>query len=981
MFYQLSIAILIPGLSFDGDVLENKSLGGSETAGVCMARELARVGNRVTVFCNCERQGLFDGVTYLNQASWLSYLMTTPCDVFIAQRTPEPFQNKLVSKLNYMWCHDMAMGRMSNQFRGAMWNIDGVFVLSQFHKDQYAKTYGIDPSMLIQTRNGIDVFRFPSLVPPWERNVKRLVYSARPERGMDNMLTIFEMILQKDPEFTLDIYGYDNTVPHLQDLYNNLQVHISKFQGKARFAGNLKKDDLYRQYAISGIYAYPTPSILTKTFREISCISAMEAMASGMPIVTSKNGALPETVHPEAGALIDGDPWSSEYREAFVQQVLEIGNNMDRYGAMSAAGSVHARMNLSWNTVAEEWTKFFHEEFSRKNNNRTRLAYYFYKRSDIFAARAALEHSEKTDPAAKRLSEKIEKEYGFTNSRKEFAEHYRRHGKETLRNLQAAGDAVAFNFTDSQEKRFHTLRDVLARHPECQSILEYGCGHGWSTIYLSNQVGRRWHSVDVDPGAIEMARSYAQKYAKNAGALTFAVGDYQTEGVLNDPVTGELYDCALLSEVLEHCVDPYAVIEAVERMVKPGGLIIITTPYGYTEFGTPNWEWFRNHLWEFEIHDLTDMFGQKRNLIINGQTDHMNERVWEPVGFFMLEYTADHAPIGRINMERKLFLQNPRQTIAASIIAGESGEDTMRWCLRSVAEIADDIVVIDTGMTEYGRNTCYEFGARVFKGSDPKAHGFETPRNEGLDKCDLDWVLWIDTDERLLNQAFLLKYLRSNFWHGYSLKQHHFACDTTFNPDMPVRVFRREPRDGKTMRFFGMCHEHPELSLNEGPGPVLILPDVMIAHVGYLTEGIRRQRFVRNNPLLMRDKEKYPDRVLQKYLIMRDLCLMNMYDLQNNGQKITAEIRARAMEACELYRKYFLGKPGYVNIDALPYYSEALRILGEGVDVAFSVAANRDGHGDALNGNAVRFASVDEAVAELNLRLKQKLEPLLMEDF
>ena len=87
----------------------------------------------------------------------------------------------------------------------------------------------------------------------------------------------------------------------------------------------------------------------------------------------------------------------------------------------------------------------------------------------------------------------------------------------------------------------------------------------------------------------------------------------------------------------------------------------------------------------------------------------------------------------------------------------------------------------------------------------------------------MDWVLWIDTDERLMDPERVPKYLRANIFNGYSIRQHHFACDTAFKPDLPVRLFRRGPQGGKTMRFFGMIHEHPELGLNEGPGLTVVL--------------------------------------------------------------------------------------------------------------------------------------------------------------
>ena len=47
------ISMLVPGMPFNGDTLDEKSLGGSETAGLSLAREFSRMGHHVCMFANC----------------------------------------------------------------------------------------------------------------------------------------------------------------------------------------------------------------------------------------------------------------------------------------------------------------------------------------------------------------------------------------------------------------------------------------------------------------------------------------------------------------------------------------------------------------------------------------------------------------------------------------------------------------------------------------------------------------------------------------------------------------------------------------------------------------------------------------------------------------------------------------------------------------------------------------------------------------
>ena len=64
----MEIVFYVPGMPFNGETLaRGLSLGGSESAGYYLARELGARGHRVTVFAAIPHQGAgsWDGVTYL----------------------------------------------------------------------------------------------------------------------------------------------------------------------------------------------------------------------------------------------------------------------------------------------------------------------------------------------------------------------------------------------------------------------------------------------------------------------------------------------------------------------------------------------------------------------------------------------------------------------------------------------------------------------------------------------------------------------------------------------------------------------------------------------------------------------------------------------------------------------------------------------------------------------------------------------------
>lgn len=67
-------------------------------------------------------------------------------------------------------------------------------------------------------------------------------------------------------------------------------------------------------------------------------------------------------------------------------------------------------------------------------------------------------------------------------------------------------------------------------------------------------------------------------------------------------------------------------------------------------------------------------------------------------------------------------------------------------CLRSVAGLADEIVVLDSGSSDGTREVCERLGARVI---DADWLGFGPQKNLAVQSARNDWVLCLDADERV----------------------------------------------------------------------------------------------------------------------------------------------------------------------------------------------------------------------------------------
>jgi 2-polyprenyl-3-methyl-5-hydroxy-6-metoxy-1,4-benzoquinol methylase len=111
-----------------------------------------------------------------------------------------------------------------------------------------------------------------------------------------------------------------------------------------------------------------------------------------------------------------------------------------------------------------------------------------------------------------------------------------------------------------------TLRNLKAGR-----ILDLGCGNGAVSHYLQSQ-GFSVVGCDADRGGIEMALKV------NSGAEFKVASVYESTEALG----ATDFDAVISAEVIEHLFLPAALPRFARSVLKPGGHLIVTTPYhGY----------------------------------------------------------------------------------------------------------------------------------------------------------------------------------------------------------------------------------------------------------------------------------------------------------------------------------------------------------------------------------------------------------------
>lgn len=124
------------------------------------------------------------------------------------------------------------------------------------------------------------------------------------------------------------------------------------------------------------------------------------------------------------------------------------------------------------------------------------------------------------------------------------------------------------DYEDKETAYFQTpRREMLAFIPAgVTSILEIGCGTGAFGALAKRQLGCRYVGVELFESAAAEARPRLDEVH---------VLDVQTSEL---PFSPAAFDCLVCNDVLEHLVDPWAVLKTLKTFVRPGGFIVSSIP-------------------------------------------------------------------------------------------------------------------------------------------------------------------------------------------------------------------------------------------------------------------------------------------------------------------------------------------------------------------------------------------------------------------
>ena len=195
-------------------------------------------------------------------------------------------------------------------------------------------TWGIDPQEFSPIKDGSE--------PAWgEHPVILFVGRLHAEKGIFDLLRAYGLIQEAVPDARLVFIG-DGPHRNQAEQY----VHTAGWDGKVNFLGTIKNRHLPAYFRAATVFACPART--TRRWEEYVGMTNIQAMACGVPVVSTLSGAIPEYVPDgQAGLLVpEQDPQA--LAEA-IQRLLddnELRTKLGRQARLYATEHYNAQLNV-----------------------------------------------------------------------------------------------------------------------------------------------------------------------------------------------------------------------------------------------------------------------------------------------------------------------------------------------------------------------------------------------------------------------------------------------------------------------------------------------------------------------------------------------------------------------------------------------------------------------------------------------------------
>lgn len=176
---------------------------------------------------------------------------------------------------------------------------------------------------------------------PSDGKLKIIIVCRQEERkGTDIVIDAMPLLLNGFPHASLDVVGGGSLLERLKD-----QSLLLEIGGRVNFHGMVEQSDVVHLLKQAHVFCYPTSA--SEGFPKV----VLEALASGLPVITTRVSVLPQLIGNGCGVLLD-EPSA----HAIAAAVKDICFDETKYSQMSSKAIETARQY-----TLENWRDYIGE--------------------------------------------------------------------------------------------------------------------------------------------------------------------------------------------------------------------------------------------------------------------------------------------------------------------------------------------------------------------------------------------------------------------------------------------------------------------------------------------------------------------------------------------------------------------------------------------------------------------------------------------
>ncbi|GJM25021.1 MAG: colanic acid biosynthesis glycosyltransferase WcaL [Phycisphaerae bacterium] len=267
-------------------------------------------------------------------------------------------------------------GRLITQFRGSDLNVvpreqgpnvykrlfqegDLFLALSEFLIGR-AKALGCSDDKIRKLPLGVDISEFPfSERQIGDGSEVRILTVGRlvEVKGVEYGIRAIAQLSRRFPNVRYQIVGAGPLLDSLKELVTQLQV-----EKHVEFLGLLSRERLSKVYGDAHLFLY-TGIVAADGGEEGLGSVLVEAQASGLPVIASRVGGIPESVREGASAVLV----PQRDIDAIAEQLCQLIEQPQRWAEMGRAGCDHVLANFQNDDKVESLISLYNELLSRES--------------------------------------------------------------------------------------------------------------------------------------------------------------------------------------------------------------------------------------------------------------------------------------------------------------------------------------------------------------------------------------------------------------------------------------------------------------------------------------------------------------------------------------------------------------------------------------------------------------------------------------